>query len=271
MSRPFFRTFALSCVVMMMACGAPDAQQAKPFEPVVGQQGKDVVWVPTPQSLVDRMLDMAQVTVSDKLVDLGSGDGRTVITAAKRGVQARGIEYNPDMVALSKKNAEAAGVTSLATFERGDIFESKFSDATVVTLFLLPELNLRLRPILLDMKPGTRVVSNTFTMGDWEPDAKIQAPSDNCTSYCGAMLWIIPAKVAGRWRLPQGELTLEQNYQMLTGTLRAGGNSTLISEGKMNGDNITFKVGERVYRGKVEGGKMQGVFATETKWEGTRL
>jgi SAM-dependent methyltransferase len=270
MTRSLFRTLALSCVAVMMACEAPLAQQAKPYEPTVGQQGKDVVWVPTPQALVDRMLDMARVTVDDYVVDLGSGDGRTVITAAKRGVKARGIEYNPDMVELSKKNAAAAGVGNLATLERGDIFESKFSDATVVTLFLLPDLNLRLRPILLDMKPGTRVVSNTFDMGDWEPEARIQAHGDNCTSYCTAMLWIVPAKVAGAWRLPQGELTLQQEYQMLTGTLNAGGKTELISDGKMQGDNITFKVGDRIYRGKVEGGKMQGVFATETKWEATR-
>ena len=146
------------------------AQPATNYEPKSGQPGKDVVWVPTPQSLVDRMLDMAKATPQDYVIDLGSGDGRTVITAAKRGIKAHGIEYNPDLAELAKRNAVQAGVTDKATFAHGDIFESDFSQATVVTLFLLPGLNVRLRPTLLDMKAGTRVVSNSFTMGDWEPD-----------------------------------------------------------------------------------------------------
>lgn len=269
MSGSLARSLALSVVAVMLAGGASVAQQQKPFEPTVSQAGKDVVWVPTPQALVDRMLDMAKVTVDDYVIDLGSGDGRTVITAAKRGVKAHGIEYNPDMVALSKYNAEQAGVSELATFAQGDIFESKFSDATVITLFLLQDLNVRLRPTLLDMKPGTRVVSNTFSMGDWEPDGKISAGTA-CKSFCSAMLWIIPAKVAGTWKLAEGELTLEQKYQKLTGTLKSGSNSTAISDAKMQGDQITFKVGDRIFRGRVDGNKMEGVFATETKWEATR-
>lgn len=271
MSGSLTRALALSAAALMLAGGPSLAQQQKqkPFEPTVSQAGKDVVWVPTPQALVDRMLDMAKVTVDDYLVDLGSGDGRTVITAAKRGVKAHGIEYNPDMVALSKYNAEQAGVGELATFAQGDIFESKFSDATVITLFLLQDLNVRLRPTLLDMKPGTRVVSNTFSMGDWEPDGKISAGS-TCKSFCSAMLWIIPAKVAGTWKLAEGELTLEQKYQKLTGTLKSGSNSTAISDAKMQGDQITFKVGDRIFRGRVDGNKMEGVFAAETKWEATR-
>src|SRR3954471_16260348 len=144
--------------------------QQKPFEPSVGQPGKDVVWVPTPQALVNKMLEMAKVTPADFLMDLGSGDGRTVITAAKRGVKAMGIEYNPDMVALSIKNAAEAGGSDKATFVKADIFESDFSKATVITLFLLPVLNLRLRPKLLEMAPGTLVVSNSFRMEAWEPD-----------------------------------------------------------------------------------------------------
>lgn len=269
MSGSLTRALALSAAALLLAGGPSLAQQQKPFEPTVSQAGKDVVWVPTPQALVDRMLDMAKVTVDDYVVDLGSGDGRTVITAAKRGVKAHGIEYNPDMVALSKYNAEQAGVSELASFAQGDIFESKFSDATVVTLFLLQDLNVRLRPTLLDMKPGTRVVSNTFSMGDWEPDGKISAGS-TYKSFCSAMLWIIPAKVAGTWKLAEGELTLEQKYQKLTGTLKSGGNSTAISDAKMQGDQITFKVGDRIFRGRVDGNKMEGVFATETKWEATR-
>ncbi len=263
------RILALSLVAATMSMGTALAQQPQAYEPSVGQSGKDVVWVPTPQALVDRMLDMAKVRVDDYVIDLGSGDGRTVITAAKRGVKAHGIEYNPDMVELSKRNAAAAGVGDRATFVRGDIFESNFSDATVITLFLLETLNAKLRPTLLEMKPNTRVVSNTFTMGDWEPDEKISAGA-GCTSYCSAMLWIVPAKVAGTWQLPQGELTLEQKYQMLTGTLKSGTNSTPIASAKMTGDHITFKVGDQIYRGRVAGNKMEGVFSTETKWEATR-
>jgi len=149
---------------------AQQAETQKPFEPQVGQAGKDVVWVPTPQALVDKMLDMAKVTPQDFVMDLGSGDGRTVITAAKRGARAMGIEYNPNMVDLSKKNAAAAGVTQRATFQQADLFETDFSKAQVITMFLLPSINMKLRPKLLELRPWTRIVSNTFTMEDWEAD-----------------------------------------------------------------------------------------------------
>ena len=142
--------------------------QPQPFEPKVGQAGKDVVWVPTSQALVDKMLDMAKVTPQDFVMDLGSGDGRTVITAAKRGATAMGIEYNPDMVELSKKNAAKENVSAKATFVKADLFETDFSKATVITMFLLPDINVKLRPKILNLKPGTRVVSNSFTMEDWE-------------------------------------------------------------------------------------------------------
>src|SRR5437867_89941 len=164
------RLMMLSAIVLLAGSGA-FAQQAgqKPFTPEVGQAGKDVVWVPTSQELVDKMLDMAKVTPQDFVMDLGSGDGRTVITAAKRGARALGIEYNPDMVGLSQKNAQAAGVTGRVEFRKADLFETDLSQAQVITMFLLPSINLKLRPKLLDLKPGTRVVSNTFTMDDWEP------------------------------------------------------------------------------------------------------
>ena len=160
-------------VMTVMVSASAYAQTAtgqKPFEPQVGQAGKDVVWVPTPQGVVDKMLDMAHVTKTDFVMDLGSGDGRTVITAAKRGARAMGIEYNPDMVELSKKNAEAAGMTARATFVKADLFETDFSKADVITMFLLPSINMKLRPKLLDLKPGTRIASNTFTMEDWQAD-----------------------------------------------------------------------------------------------------
>jgi precorrin-6B methylase 2 len=185
-------------VVVSALCALPSLAlaQAKPFEPTVGQAGKDVVWVPTPQALVEKMLDLAKVTPQDFLMDLGSGDGRTVITAAKRGLRAQGIEYNPDMVELSKRNATAAGVADKATFVKADLFETDFSKAQVVTMFLLPSINLRLRPTILNMKPGTRVVSNSFTMEAWQADATTTVEGD-CTTWCTAYLWIVPAKAEG--------------------------------------------------------------------------
>src|SRR5213593_592064 len=199
-------------------------QQAAPaqgqFQPEVGQEGKDVVWVPTPQALVDKMLDMAKVTPQDYVIDLGSGDGRTVITAAKRGSKAHGIEYNPEMVELSKRNAAKEGVSDRATFAKADLFESDFSQAQVITMFLLSSINMKLRPKILDLKPGTRIVSNTFNMGEWKPDQSSTVPG--CNSWCTAHLWIVPAKVEGTWNLTQGELTLKQAFQMISGTLRSG-------------------------------------------------
>jgi hypothetical protein len=242
------------CVSLSAASAFAQAKPTqKPYEPTVGQAGKDVVWVPTSQALVDKMLDMAKVTPQDFLMDLGSGDGRTVITAAKRGTTAMGIEYNENMVELSKANAEKAGVASKATFVKADLFETDFSKATVITMFLLPEINIKLRPKLLDLKPGTRVVSNSFTMEDWDAD-QTETISGECTSWCTALLWIVPAKVQGTWETPQGTLTLKQQYQKLSGTL----GSSPIVDGKMNGDEITFKVGDRVYTGKVNGSTIEG-------------
>ena len=250
----------------------PPKAAKEEFVPQSGQPGKDVVWVPTPQALVDKMMEMARVTKEDFLIDLGSGDGRTVITAGKRGVKAKGIEYNPDMVALSKKNAEKEGVANQVEFVRGDIFESDFSNATVITLFLLPSLNQRLRPILLDMKPGTRVVSNTFDMGDWPADETARAGGD-CTSYCTAHFWMVPAKVNGNWKTPQGELTLEQRYQKVTGTSKGEGGVTSLVSGSLVGDQIVLTVGRSHVSGRVAGDKIEGTIKGEggdTKWEATR-
>ena len=205
--RTFFirRSLMAACVTLIAAVAQAQtaAPTQKPYEPQSGQAGKDVVWVPTPQALVEKMLDMAKATPQDFVMDLGSGDGRTVISAAKRGIRAMGIEYNPDMVELSKKNAATAGVTDKATFVKADLFETDFSKASVITMFLLPSINMKLRPKILDLKPGTRVVSNSFTMEDWEPD-QTEVVKDDCTSYCTALLWIVPAKVEGTWSLPQG-------------------------------------------------------------------
>ena len=251
-------------------------QQAAPaqgqFQPQVGQAGKDVVWVPTPQALVDKMLDMAKVTPQDYVIDLGSGDGRTVITAAKRGAKALGIEYNPEMVQLSKRNAANDRVSERVNFLQADLFQSDFSQATVVTMFLLPDINLKLRPKILDMKPNTRVVSNTFTMGEWMAD-ETATVGDGCVSWCTALLWIVPAKVAGTWRLPQGELRLTQDFQMISGTLGAGNGATPITNGKMNGDQVSFTAGAARYTGRVSGNTMEGAVksgGSSTNWRATR-
>ena len=240
---------ALLLVLFATATFAQTPTTDKPsttFEPRVGQPGKDVVWVPTPQALVDRMLDIAKLTPNDFLIDLGSGDGRTVITAAKRGATAMGVEFNPDMVELSKRAAQKEGVAAKATFVQGDLFKADLSKATVITMFLLPSINMQLRPSLLNLKPGTRIVANTFTMEDWQAD-QTESVTDNCSSWCTALLWIVPAKVQGTWKTPQGNLTLTQEFQMLTGNL-AG---TPITGGKMNGDQISFTVGGTTYNGRV--------------------
>jgi len=256
-----------ACLCLTASLAHAQATDQKPFEPTVGQAGKDVVWVPTPQALVNKMLDMAKVTPSDFLMDLGSGDGRTVITAAKRGVKAMGIEYNPDMVALSIKNAAAAGVSDKATFVKADIFETDFSKATVITLFLLPDLNLRLRPKILDMTPGTRIVSNSFRMEAWEPDDTATV-SEDCVSWCTALFWIVPAKVEGTWQTAQGDLTLSQQFQMITGTL--GGKP--ISNGRLHGSEITFTMGGAQYTGQVKGSSMQGTIkgGISPSWTATK-
>ena len=228
------------------------AQAPSTYEPSVGQEGKDVVWVPTPQSLVNKMLDMAKLTPQDFHMDLGSGDGRTVITAAKRGARSMGVEYNPDMVELSRRNAEKEGVSARATFVKADLFETDFSKANVITLFLLPDINLRLRPKILNLKPGTRIVSNTFTMGEWQADETASADNGCESSWCTALLWIVPAKVAGSYKTREGEVTLKQEFQMLSGTLRSEG-KTYALQGKVKGEEITFSAGGKSYSGKLNG------------------
>jgi SAM-dependent methyltransferase len=230
-----------------------------------------VVWVPTAQTLVDKMLDMAKVTSSDYVIDLGSGDGRTVITAAKRGAKAMGVEYNPKMVELSKANAVKEGVTDKATFVKADLFKTDFSQATVITLFLLPEINLKLRPKILAMKPGTRVVSNSFDMGDWKADNTIDTVG-KCETYCNAFFWVVPAKVDGAWQTPQGKLALKQTFQFVSGTLTSGKVVTPV-KGRLNGPDFTLTAGSRQLTGKVSGGVMEGTSKTGDKqepWKATR-
>jgi SAM-dependent methyltransferase len=264
------RSLAVSCLAAVLAAQTVLAQPAsKTFEPEVGQAGKDVIWVPTAQALVDKMLDMAGVTAKDYVVDLGSGDGRTVISAAKRGATAHGIEYNPKMVELSKFNAEKEGVAAKATFEQADIFKTDFSKADVVTMFLLSSLNVRLRPTILDMKPGTRVVSNTFDMGDWKADEEAVV-SEGCTSYCKAYFWIVPAKVDGTWVTDRGELTLKQSYQTFSGTLKNGNVITPVTGGKLKGTEISFTAGGTEYTGTVNGSTIEGMTKAGDKWQAKR-
>jgi precorrin-6B methylase 2 len=261
LQRPLF-------ALLLAACSFA-AAAATSYEPQVGQEGKDVIWVPTPLPLIEKMLDAAKATPNDFLIDLGSGDGRTVIAAAKRGIRALGIEYNPDMVELSKANAAREGVAGRANFVKADIFESDFSQATVITMYLLPALNLKLRPKILDLKPGTRIVSHAFSMEDWRADETITS-QDNGSYSRTAYLWIVPAKVEGVWQMAQGELSLKQMYQMLTGTLKAGGKAVAISDARLRGDQIRFSAGGVEYAGRVNGNTMEGTLKGGGNWSATR-
>jgi hypothetical protein len=278
MQARFLRQFLLTfCLFLMATCVYAQAQTGDgEYQPKVGQVGKDVMWVPTPQALADKMLNLVKVAPEDYLIDLGSGDGRIVITAAKRGTRALGIEYNPNLVALSKRNASKEGVSDKAQFVKADLFESDFSQATVITMFLLPELNLQLRPAILNLKPGTRIVSNYFDMGEWTADQTVVvSQGEGCDSvYCEAYFWIVPAKVEGTWQLPQGELTLEQSFQMISGTLKIGDQTTSITNGKLNGDQISFTVGDSKYTGRLSGNALHGILKTNentASWSATRV
>lgn len=252
------------------------AQQNKTdtgFVPEVGQQGKDVVWVPTPPELVNVMLSIAKVTPEDYVIDLGSGDGRTVIAAAKLGAHALGIEYNPDMVLLSKRNAVNDGVSDKTEFIEADLFEYDLTKATVITMFLLPEINLKLRPRLLDLKPGTRIVSNTFTMGEWDPDYEVTT-EENWNSWNTALLWIVPAKVDGTWKIGPDELVMRQDFQMIFGTLSVKGKPSSVTDGRLNGNEITFRVGKALFLGHVSGKTMLGTVTSEgnkSDWYATKI
>jgi len=274
-SRLFAALLATAAFALPVAAPAADTE----YTPSVGQEGKDVIWVPTPQALVEKMLDMAKLTARDLHYDLGSGDGRTVIAAAKRGAQAVGVEFNPDMAALSERNAAKEGVSARARFINGDIFQTDFSHATVITLYLLPSLNLKLRPTLLKMKPGTRVVSHAFTMDEWQPDQTETV--EGRTAY----LWIVPAPVNGTWRWngsgngPKAyEVALRQQFQKVDGAARLDGVLGQLRDVKLRGDQISFTVLDadgvrRDFSGRVSGTAMQGVVKQaggDAKWSATR-
>ena len=272
-----FAGLALLAAVAFTAHG--QAAKSGEFQPQVGQAGKDVIWVPTPEELVERMLRMTQTTASDYVMDLGSGDGRTVIAAAKKfGATAQGIEYNPDMVTLSQRNAQREGVTAKATFMKADLFETDFSKATVITMYLLPSINAKLKPKILNLKPGTRVVSHAFDMEDWAPDEMSTVEGRR------AMMWIVPAKVAGVWRLRMGdgnepELSITQRYQVIEGSLRIGRLSAGLREPRLWGDRISFTFMDQAGNlhqatGRVTGDSIEGTMRAgtgpETRWTARR-
>jgi precorrin-6B methylase 2 len=257
-------TFTLFCFIAAPLAQAAGQAGTKPYQPTVGQPGKDVVWVPSPEEMVERALDLAAVTPNDFVIDLGSGDGRNVISAAKRGARALGVEYNPDLVQYSKENAAKAGVGDRATFIQGDMFEADISKATVMALFLLPDNLRKLRDKLFNLRPGTRIVANTFGIEGWEADESKEY-EDGCSSWCKIMLWIVPAKIAGTWKTSSGDMTLTQDFQNFSGTL----GTTPIEKGRLRGNDITFTAGGVSYSGRVTGDTIECT-AGDRKWTAKR-
>lgn len=250
------RRAALIALVLMAALARmASAQQPAPFTPEEGLPGKDVVWVPTPPALVETMLTLAEVTARDHVVDLGSGDGRNVIAAARRGARAVGVEFNPELVALSQQRAQAAGVGARATFVQHDMFTYDFSKANVMALFLLPSNLLQLRPKFMALEPGSRIVSNTFLIQDWTPDATASVDGP-CETWCEAILWIVPARAEGTWQFRDGTLALTQTFQMVSGTLTIDGQSTAVS-GRLRGAALTLTGGGLDYTGRVSGDRLE--------------
>jgi len=268
-----FSNVALFVFLLMPALVAAQTATAPPaaqgtYEPRVGQAGKDVVWVPSPELTVEKMLDMAKVTAQDFVVDLGSGDGRNIIAAAKRGARGLGVEYNPDMVELAKRNAQKAGVAEKAQFVQGDMYAAEFSQATVLALFLLPENLNKLRAKFADLKPGTRIVANTFGIEGWTPEESTTIEGD-CTSWCTVLLYYVPAKVDGLWQTPKGELSLKQEFQTVTGTLGGVPLETV----KLKGDHLAFTASGAEYSGRVNGNTISGVVKTggaQAAWTASR-
>jgi SAM-dependent methyltransferase len=256
----------MAALMVALASAAQTTAPApqKPFEPQVGQGGKDVVWVPTPQALVEKMLDMAQVTAEDVVMDLGSGDGRNIIAAARRGARAIGVEYNPKMVALSNHLAEQAGVAGKATFIEGDMFTADISAASVMALFLLPDNLERLRDTFWNLRPGTRMVLNTFGIPEWDPDARETIEGD-CVSWCTALLYYVPARVAGAWKTSHGDLQLTQMYQVVMGTLTDQARTVKVT-GKLRGTGLTLEGGGVTLTGTVAGDRIDG-----GAWSATRV
>jgi len=276
MSRALLKNLAaILAAAALVAAPSAHAQQRE-FQPQVGQQGKDVVWVPTPDEVVERMLAMAQTRPEDYVIDLGAGDGKIAIAAAKKfGARSLGVEYNPDMVKHAQRNAQVAGILGRAQILQGDIFATDFSQATVLTLYLLPSLNMKLRPQILTMRPGTRVVAHAFNMEDWEPDEVSDVEGRR------TFLWIVPANVTGRWAMEVNsggnsekfDLRLDQRYQKIEGAALLGSVEAGLREPRLNGPNISFayvdnKGVRRDLTGRVAGGRMEGSFRADGGQEG---
>ncbi len=266
--------------VSMSNADAKDRRECdRDYKPQVGQSGKDVVWVPTPDEIVQRMLRLAKVTAQDTVYDLGAGDGKIAIAAGKLGATSVGIEYNPDMAKLAQCYVQAENLEGKTRIIQGDVFKEDFSKASVITMYLLPELNLKLRPTILNMKPGTRVTSHQFTMGDWEPDETAEV------DYRTAYLWIVPAKVDGTWTVrEQGStnaytVNLNQKYQKITGDVAAGSAKQPLVGATVRGEEVRFAFNDdkgvtRTLTGTVRGneltGSLKGASGAETKVRGTR-
>ena len=265
MKHLLYRGFAATAALtlgLLMGCATP---QGADYQPQRGQSGKDVIWIPTSPELVTRMLNMAKVTSQDIVYDLGAGDGIIAITAAKQfGARAYGIEYNPQMALHAQNNVRAAGVADKVSIRQGDIFEEKFDEATVVTMYLLPHLNLKLRPILLKMKPGTRIVSHAFDMNEWEADEKVS------NEYAHAFMWVVPSPVEGTWSLQevdskaQVQLDIQQSFQRIGGSITERGRKTPLLGAQLRGDKIAFQyMGAdqqlRSVTAQVNGNRMNGV------------
>src|SRR5688572_28857989 len=253
---------------------------------VLGQQPArtpDVHFVPTPMDVVDAMLAVAKVTKNDRLFDLGSGDGRIVITAAKRlGTRGIGIDIDPQRITESRRNADTAGVTSLVEFRQADLFQTDLRSATVITLYLLPRLNVQLRPKLFEeLRPGSRIVSHAFDMGDWQADSTINVGGR--TVY----YWLMPANVAGTWSLTTTggganrsfDLQLQQTYQRMSGTATAGGRTMQVEAGRIIGDSVTFVLvdsgggsgGQQrmQFAGRMANGTLSGTVSGAGQWRAT--
>ncbi len=272
------RIFILSLLPLLVF--AQNETEKPVFVPEQGIEGKDVIWWPTPLTLVEAMLDKANVGPGDFVVDLGSGDGRIVIEAAKRGATAVGIEYNPDLVRLSEYKAKTEGVADKASFLNMDLFEYDLSKATVVTMYLLSDLNMRLRPSLLKLKPGTRIVSNTFDLDDWEADENITITTPyhypdgsfrhNVTNR--GYYWVVPARIEGTWKMNNGTLNLRQKFQMVEGTY-SDNKSKYPVTGKLTGSSIVLNIGDYEYRGTVEQNVMEGTYiqsGNHSGWKAVR-
>lgn len=263
------RHLMLAVLACFAALGSAWADPCKDLAPTRGQSGKDVIWIPTPEPLIDKMLTAAKVTAQDRVFDLGAGDGIIAITAARKfGAQSVGVEFNPKMADYARCKVQEAGMTEKVRIITGDIFVENFSSANVVTLYLLPDLNLRLRPTLLKMKPGTRIVSHAFNMGDWEPDETMSH------EYARGYFWVVPAQVEGDWMFSGMEggpmrVSLRQTYQNIGGMFTRASNTQPLVGARLRGEDISFQFSTpdknvHTFTGRVAGDRITGTVNSST-------